>query len=163
MELFAAYGYQLSNIIPLTPPQLSGYSTASGTLQKLALTPSSTFYDNATAWQIPAAIQSHYPTSTTTYPGGVGRSAINIQQATRFVKFYSSPTLYYLDTGTKRPIYSYSLFQSLGGSLNNLMILSDSSAGFFVSTHVPIGTNRGLASPASMTAMSAPPTVLQRR
>jgi hypothetical protein len=54
-----------------------------------------------------------------------------VRTGTRYLKFGDSGQLYYLENGTKRPVYSWDMFVSLGGSLNNITGLSPSAANLF--------------------------------
>jgi len=132
MDTFYAYGYSLGGIFAADGGTLAAYSDG-GTLVRKAKTPGASLFDSGIALNIPASLETHYGISgaTPTYPNGV-RSSIQLDvQATRYVKFHSSAALFYLENGNKRPVHSWDTFTSLGGNVNNITLMSDSSAALF--------------------------------
>jgi hypothetical protein len=136
MSIFGDYGF--NDTSALDTGTIAAYPS-SGTLGAMAYVPTATLFDSGTAWQAStSALQTDYgfSGSTPTYPAAIANNVSSTKQLTQFVKFSSSPTLYYMQNGDKRPIYSMATFASLGGTLSTLTILSDNSATMF-----PTGPN----------------------
>jgi hypothetical protein len=134
MEQFAAFGLNASSIIRLSSSDIASYSGTTTLSQLYNIGSQSYLSDQAVAWQIPDSIKAHYGITSTT---PAYTSTINAQMsngtgtATRFIKASSSPTVYYLENGNKRPISSWATVVSLGGSNANIMYLSDYTVSLF--------------------------------
>ena len=138
MTLFNSYGFNAGSIIDVSAVDIAAYTNLGTLSSQLAYTPAATVFDSGIALQIPQVLESAYGFSNglqPTYPAAIASSG-SVRQATRYVKFSNSATLYYMENGTKRPVYSWDTFVTLGGSNNNITGLSASAANLF-----PTGAN----------------------
>lgn len=132
MQIFNSYGYDASRILDLPASMATTYTTAGNITSQVAYATGATVFDSGIALQVSSALESSYGFSgaTPTYPSAVASSGA-VRQGTRYLKFGSSAQLYYLENGTKRPVYSWDTFVLLGGSNNNITGLSASAANLF--------------------------------
>ncbi len=132
MYIFSSYGYNAANILDFDTVTLGTYATLGTLTSQLAYAPGATIFDSGIALHVAPAIESAFgfSGSTPTYTAAVASSG-SVRQGTRYMKFGSSAMLYYMENGTKRPVYSWDKFVSLGGSNDNITRLSDSAADLF--------------------------------
>jgi hypothetical protein len=136
MNLFAAYGLSVNNILRLSSSDVSAYTSAGTLSQEAIINGNSIIFDRGIALQVPASITAAYgfSGSTPTYLSGIARFASS-QQATRYIKSSDSAQLYYMDSGTKRSVGSWSTWTSLGGTSTNITTLSP-----YTVSQIPNGT-----------------------
>jgi hypothetical protein len=133
MDLFSAYGYNTGNILSLPNSTVGTYSNLGTLSGQMAYASTAIVFDSGIALHVPQSIETAYGfvgNNKPTYPAGVAASGA-VRTGTRYLKFGDSGQLYYLENGTKRPVYSWDMFVSLGGSLNNITGLSPSAANLF--------------------------------
>lgn len=125
MQLLAAYGYTDGPNSNLGASELSAYPE-NGTLKNLIKVPSPALIDSGIRYSIPDELSEAYGVSvlTATYPNLVLARVGKNAQITRYIKSTSSPTLYYVESGKKRAVYSWSTYVSLGGTNDNITQLS---------------------------------------
>lgn len=131
MTLFNAYNYGAAVLTLAAPSTLAKYTSSSSSLQWMfKIGSSSYFVDGGKRYLIPSGIVSHYGAqSAPTYETGLSSRAVaSSTSPTRYIKSTSSAQLYYLDSGSKRPVNNWSTFTSLGGTNNNITILSNEFA-----------------------------------
>jgi|GEM_PF-1285429 len=81
------------------------------------------------AWEILPADRSHFPSATTDLdPATCAALPRSARPASRFLRT-SDGTIYWIESGTKRPISSMARFTSLGGSTATMIQISDFAAG----------------------------------
>lgn len=132
MAILRAYGYSSSSFVRLNDSTLSAYPTAGNLEQKSVIGSNKFLFDKSIGWSIPDTLLSAYGMTGTlpTYDASVARYA-NPKQPTRYIKSDSSAQLYYLDNGTKRPVYSWDAFVGLGGNNQNITEYSSTTLNQF--------------------------------
>jgi hypothetical protein len=133
MSLFNSYGYSTSAIMSMSPAAIAGYADLGTLASQLAYAGSATVFDSGIALRVPQPLELAYGFNggnKPTYLAGVAASG-SVRTGTRYLKFGGSGQLYYLENGTKRPVYSWDVFVGLGGSNSNITGLSSSAAGLF--------------------------------
>ena len=85
--------------------------------------------DESTKYLISSDLESSFGVSTSTplYSSSLLNKISSTKTATKYLKSKNGSTLYVIENGSKRPVYSWTLFNQMGGNLNNITTLSDST------------------------------------
>ncbi len=126
-QLFQSYGFSASNAFWRTETDIAAYPPT-GALPSYAISRGeAVLIDSQKRWVIPVALDSAFGITRANLPELEEAFLKHItvsQEATRFAKSPSSPTVYYLDNGQKRPVSSWQQLVNLGGQ-NQIVSISD--------------------------------------
>lgn len=127
MSVFNAYGFKQDRIVNLPKATLDMFNIESSPLKALANFSGTIYLANTTSrLSIPASRLADY-TGAVTPPNYSVRLLENITTgvtATRYIKASNSAQLYVMENGTKRPVYSWDRYVDLGGTNNNITVIS---------------------------------------
>ncbi|OGL22497.1 hypothetical protein A2707_04190 [Candidatus Saccharibacteria bacterium RIFCSPHIGHO2_01_FULL_45_15] len=127
METFYAYGFRVQDIHQMTPDTSAMYVAESSSLANVFKIDGNVYIvDQGKRYLVPPGLIADYGMqSVATYSTGVASVTPLVATATKFLKSSSSPQLYYLEQGIRRPIYSWDLFLQLGGNAATIVSLSE--------------------------------------
>jgi hypothetical protein len=127
ISTFTSYGFSWSQVITVQQNSLDAYPT-SGSLSKTVKEGVNVYIiDQENKYLVGVGLDSHLSinrASLQTVHSNLLEFSTQ-KSMTRFVKYGNSSTIYYLDSGQKRPISSWGTFLGLGGQ-GNLLDMSDS-------------------------------------
>lgn len=138
MNVFNHYDYTTTSITALESSLVAKHTSTTDTLGTMFKSESTTYLiDRGVRIVLPADIIEHYnAASVPTYNIALAHRATDTTTGTRYIKSSSSPQLFYLENGSRRPVHSWATFTQLGGTNDNITTLSESNI-----TLYPVGSN----------------------
>lgn len=128
MNLYYSYGHTNPPSIILNTSDTTAYPEL-GNLKNIAKFPAPYLIDESTKYSISSDLENSFGVSPSTplYSSNLLNKISSTKTATKYLKSKNGSTLYVIENGSKRPVYSWTLFNQMGGNLNNITTLSDST------------------------------------